>query len=295
MESIPSEFKPLAEAIWRRISIHANHQQRCENYVQLAGLIALTGVSEVRRSCRAISVSAIVRRFNQWAIIEKNKRQEKQVKRLQGSDNDSLYFEYLANFFKQVDEAKSKLGQDCWDELYNHISTNATKASKEERDNKLKSFEANLAKKRKIHKAELPTGVEQTARVGEAVYLRILTKTNKMEEYVHDEMRARELIISDDAVATTNKRDLQNKVSESQLKTMTIAEKRAMIRKDEYLWKIAHEQGYQQSNPKETDIRYFTPQSESMRNDVLLGGKQEEILDKELGIYKVQAQYTKDD
>ncbi len=93
----------------KRVKIHANHQQRCEN-VQLAGLIALTGVSEVRRSCRAISVSAIVRRFNQWAIIEKNKRQEKKVNRVQGSDNDSLYFEYLANFFKQVDEAKRELG-----------------------------------------------------------------------------------------------------------------------------------------------------------------------------------------
>ncbi len=82
-------------------------------------------------------------------------------------------------------------------------------------------------------------GVEKTARVGEAA----------------------------------TKKDLQDKVSESQLKTMTIAEKRAMIRKDEYMWKIKNESGYQQSNPKETDVKYFTPYSDEMKNDVLYGGK----------------------
>ena len=44
------KYAPFVLNIIRCISIHANHQQRCENYVQLCGLLAMTGVGEVRRT-----------------------------------------------------------------------------------------------------------------------------------------------------------------------------------------------------------------------------------------------------
>ena len=68
----PAELKPLSDAIWSQIAIHAIHQQRCENFVQLAGLIALAGGGEARRSCRAIIVASIIQRFNQWALADQN-------------------------------------------------------------------------------------------------------------------------------------------------------------------------------------------------------------------------------
>ena len=96
-------WKPLATAIWTEVCIHSSHQQRCENYVQLSGLLALTGVGEDRRSCRAISVSSIIRRFNLWAIKEINKRRlkkgEQTVARLQGAPKNELFFEFLDKFF----------------------------------------------------------------------------------------------------------------------------------------------------------------------------------------------------
>ena len=33
-------FSALYDAIWNEIAIHASHQQRCENYVQLAALVS---------------------------------------------------------------------------------------------------------------------------------------------------------------------------------------------------------------------------------------------------------------
>ena len=72
-DQVPVKLRPLLEAIWCQRAIHSIHQQRCENYVQLTELISITGVGEVRRSCRAIIVGDIIRRFNAWGLQERNK------------------------------------------------------------------------------------------------------------------------------------------------------------------------------------------------------------------------------
>ena len=62
-------FHPFIDSIiWQEVSIHAHHQQRCENYVQMSNLVSKTMVREARRTWRAIIVSTIIRRFNQWAV-----------------------------------------------------------------------------------------------------------------------------------------------------------------------------------------------------------------------------------
>ena len=43
------DFDPFLTSIWRDISIHSHHQQRCENYVQMAALIAKTLVQSKAR------------------------------------------------------------------------------------------------------------------------------------------------------------------------------------------------------------------------------------------------------
>ena len=61
-----TDYMPFVNDIIRTICIHANHQQRCENMVQLCGLVATTKVGEGRRSCRAITQSIGPRRYNRW-------------------------------------------------------------------------------------------------------------------------------------------------------------------------------------------------------------------------------------
>ena len=59
--NIAEPLRPLSEGIWKQVLIHAVHQQRCENYLQLSDRIALTGVGEARQSCRAMSVNNVIR------------------------------------------------------------------------------------------------------------------------------------------------------------------------------------------------------------------------------------------
>ena len=40
------DFEPLLNGVWQDIVIHAMHQQRCENFVQMAALIAKTLVRD---------------------------------------------------------------------------------------------------------------------------------------------------------------------------------------------------------------------------------------------------------
>ena len=58
------DFEPLLNGVWQDIVIHAMHQQRCENFVQMDALIAKTLVGEARRTWLAIAVSTIIRQFN---------------------------------------------------------------------------------------------------------------------------------------------------------------------------------------------------------------------------------------
>jgi hypothetical protein len=62
------DYKPFIDSITARIAIHSSHQQRCENHVQLAALASKTNVGEKRRTWRAISISYLIRRFNQLSL-----------------------------------------------------------------------------------------------------------------------------------------------------------------------------------------------------------------------------------
>ena len=44
------DYSNLSVAIIRCLVNHANHQQRCENYVQAMGLISQTNIGKVRRT-----------------------------------------------------------------------------------------------------------------------------------------------------------------------------------------------------------------------------------------------------
>ena len=92
--------------------IHISHQQRCESYVQMCGLLSKTGVEEVRRYIRSILISNYHRNFN-WALEEKSKMQlakdKDEVKRLQGSDKTYLFLKFMKNQFTKTNKAKASM------------------------------------------------------------------------------------------------------------------------------------------------------------------------------------------
>ena len=73
-------YMDLVVDCWKQICAHSSHQQRCENYVQLTGCFSKTGVGEVRRSCRALMIGVLIRRFNTWALDRYNRKLKKEGK-----------------------------------------------------------------------------------------------------------------------------------------------------------------------------------------------------------------------
>ena len=108
-----NKYKPFRDDIIRTICIHSSHQQRCENYVQLCGLISMTGVGEVRRTCRAIINSIIHHRFNLWALQRSNDKRIKDgqnpVTRFQGKERMTLFQTFIEEFFKRKRKQESML------------------------------------------------------------------------------------------------------------------------------------------------------------------------------------------
>ncbi|KAL7549953.1 hypothetical protein ACHAWF_013218, partial [Thalassiosira exigua] len=246
---------------------------RCENFVQLAGLIASTCVGEARRTCRAIVIAAIIRRFNQWGLFQRNAElksaNKPAVKRLQGSPKTRLFLQYLDSFLAKADEAKCELGEEVWKEVFERLSKTDKKASEAERTEALHQFERDLAKSRKVLAAEQPTGIDKTARVGGGIILRILTKTNGFVDHVHAEMSARSI-----------------SMSESQKKSWSLAEKRGKIRQHEFNILCNKDPDYSRENNVK-DIRFIKPLSDKLKSQETFD-KQQAILDKEAGILALE-------
>ena len=201
-----TKYKPFREDIIRTICIHSSHQQRCENYVQLCGLISMTGVGEVRRTCRAIINSIIHRRFNLWALQRTNERRIKEgkspVTRVQGSERMTLFQTFIDRFFKKVEEAKAH-APDLWKTVRQRLSNGSMKASNNERLNRMRTFHKSLKKAPKTVKAVQPMGIEQTVHTSNAVQLSLLANTkNKflpagmsIEGILQAELDARNLVM----------------------------------------------------------------------------------------------------
>ena len=168
-----------------------------------------------------------------------------------------------------MDAARQMFGKEKWKEINRKLSSSKHKASTVERNKSMERFEKSLAKPWKILKAEMPAGVDKTARVNGGMYLRLLTKKNNMEEVVHAEMKARKI-----------------KMTKKQREDWTIAEKRNKLRQDELARKMKEQEGFGTQGIKVSDITFIEPQSAEMKNILKPGGIQDKLLDKEADIIR---------
>ena len=93
----------------KALSAHAILQQRCENHVQLAALVAATNVGEDRRTWRAIALSCIMRVFNKKAVDAKRAKEpdpkkKSKITRIEGAER----IEQFADFCDAHNEALDK-------------------------------------------------------------------------------------------------------------------------------------------------------------------------------------------
>ena len=262
------KYAPLRLDVISTICIHSSHQQGCENYVQLCGLISMTGVGEVRRSCRAIINSTLHRQFNRWALQqvneERKKRDEDQVFRVTGGKRMTLFQTFTKEFLTKADKGR-QMQPELWKSVRGRLSNGSIKASNTEKLRRIKSFNESLKKEAKTVKAVQPMGIEQTVHTARAASLNIFTSTNNqhltgtnmtVEKLLDAELRARGL-----------DKELDKEAS--------LKAKRDAIQQDEY-GKI------KKKNPtKEVAIsmvKDFQPGSEEMK-EFLTRGLQTRILD----------------
>lgn len=271
------KYAPFVVNIIHSICIHSSHQQRCENYVQLCGLLSSTGVGEVRRTCRAIMNSIINRRFNLWVLQTTNQRRKsagvREIKRLQGHEKVALFAEFTNSFFAKVDNAMGS--REVWKKIRSRLESTSGKASECEKAELLEKFCKCAKENPKYVKAHRPMGIELTARTAKAVSLGVLVAVNNsflkgsgfaIEDIVDDEVAARGIKL---AVDPKRKSTLQNK--------------RQAIRKHEWLRRVAAGQ----QDLKEVDVDSILPVSKRMKQfldsgfhaDILDGEKKMEMLD----------------
>ena len=227
------DFEPLIDGIHKTIAIHPHHQQRCENFVQMAALVSKTLVGEARRTWRATAISTLMRRFNIYAIeykrgMVKDPKKRAKITRVTGNLRVCLFSTYVDNFIREVKEARRALGEEKCASLADGIAGTKNKRSEEERRVFLDGFEESVREcVHKHYKAEFARGYDETAVMGGKVFLRILTKKNGLEPQIDAEMIAR--------MIPTKMNDFVNEfgAGNERLEEVPIKDKKRLLRRHE--------------------------------------------------------------
>lgn len=223
-------FMPLLEGIWRYVGIHSHHQQRCENYVQMAALIAKTLVGETRRTWRAIMLSTLMRRFNPYALLRRKEEKEDFAgSRVEGSFRIEYFLDFIRQFEKEAAEAKRELGPLKVNELRMSIMDKKKKASSRERAKLENDIQRAVKKNMTVLAAEKIKGFSSTTVMGGKILLSALKKGEGHEPLVNAELFARKI--------TTELKEFTEEygpmTTDEELKLVQYKEKKRMLRIDE--------------------------------------------------------------
>ena len=152
-----------------------------------------------------------------------------------------------------------ELGIERYNQLLKRMRSKPNRASGLHKEAQVTSFNASLGKRRRVLAAEHPEAVDVTYQLGGGVLFHIMTNKNEALEAVHAEIRARNIPFS-----------------ERNEQSMTIAEKRNLLRKNEMgVWA---QERKAEAGIKLSDVTYLTkPITEPMKD---LLERQPEILDK---------------
>ena len=145
----------------------------------MAALIAKTMVKEKRRTWRAIIVSAVIRRFNSWAVErlrdeEEDVAKKSKIKRAEGGPKIRLFSEYYDMVVKDITEAVAATPKATRDRIHRLLGDMNNKASAEEIRVHELGIIAGLDKDAFLSKqyaAEIVSGYEKTATMGDKITL----------------------------------------------------------------------------------------------------------------------------
>lgn len=252
-------YHGLLEGIWQQVAIHSNHQQRCENYVQMAALIAKTLVGEARRTWRAIIISTLIRRFNQWAVDkaraeEKEKVRklneeqfdkcligekykfikERRIDRVNGSQRIKYFTQYIRKFLEDRKKMKNSISKADWNQIRDSIATTNNKVSADELRHKTTAFADSIKEGLRQYKAEQEKGYTMTADMGGKLLLSVLTAKDGYTDHMRAEFLARNLHTNEDFTKVYgNGLDTAEKLRKKKNPTINFTVLKAAVKKHE--------------------------------------------------------------
>lgn len=135
----------LKDLVISEIVLLASHQQRVENYMQMAGHISKTGVDEKRCTWRAICQVAFSRPFREKALervrATKATTQEKaKVRQVRGQKLLQHMSEEVTEFLDNCDVARAQLGDDRVKRIKEGLKDKDNKTSADQTNAKINQF-----------------------------------------------------------------------------------------------------------------------------------------------------------
>ena len=152
----------------------------------MAALIAKTLVGEVRRTWRAIAISTIIRRFNQWAVNklrekESDKTKRDKIKRVSEGKRVAMFSEFMDGFLKDAREARDATTPAEYMMVFKCIEKADKKVSAQELKKLKDGFEKGLQSSAFFnpYAAELVSGYKLTAAMNGSIKFSTLRKNKK--------------------------------------------------------------------------------------------------------------------
>lgn len=286
-----NDFSELEDAIWNEIAIHSCHQQRVEQFVQLAALVAKTNVKEARRTMRAIILSTIIRPFHLWAkqIIAERQGDDKLRRRVEGAVRGELFLKYMMAFRKRLERAKRLLEvrePGKYNAIKERLTNQHNKASATLRSKKVEKMMSSIENgRRKITKGEQAEGyIDEPLIMSGNIMFKLLTMTRSCQtcndawkKKKHTKCE-REGCCMAAVHAELDERNI--KLSKKQCNELTITQKRHKIR-DHEAKKVMVDQGKGEQGFNISQVKHLKPQSELMKS---LKPMQIEMLNVEKGL-----------
>jgi hypothetical protein len=203
------DFTMLKDLVISEIVPLASHQQRIENYMQMAGHISKTGVDEKRCTWRAICQVAFRRPFREKALervrATKVTQEEKaKVRRVRGQKLLQHLSEEVTEFLDKCDVAREQLGDDRVKKIKEGLKDKDNKTSADQTNAKIQSIRRAINAHRKNPKGATKRGIDVPAGVGGKVILQYIAYTHmdgkeNADRIIREELRVRGVVLSDEA------------------------------------------------------------------------------------------------
>jgi len=284
----PYDFSALRDAIWNEIAIHSSHQQRCENYVQLAALVSKTRVGEVRRTLRAIILSTIIRPFHMWAkqeIVRRNP-EKKAPRRVEGQIRGELLIKFVDQFRRKLNRAKRSISNERYDAIKKKLIDQNEKTSARYTTENMEKMKESLEKStRRVTKAEEAAGFyDKTVMMSGGISFKLLSMVNSCKpcQAAWKKRKSYDCRSERCCMAAVHAELKQRKIdlSKKQRCGLSILEKRHMLRDDEAKM-IMVDEGKGQQGFDSKDVKFFVPKTELAKSLLQM---QMDMMNKEKGI-----------